>query len=188
MFCSFSFLFIFDCNFGNVCKQISFVLFVVNCATFYLHIYLAFIKIIRMGDFFLFILFAEKKDVDAYWLQFSLENISRDNCLDHGTHRYTRTHTNTRDALQRTTRANKWANDFDFNEPTSRRTEELTNQRRTKLTNRFCISYFYLMAPKWDTQTPLDPRLVCVSVCVLWIMLIFAFRLRAKFRQLLRVS
>lgn len=117
--------------------------------------------------FFLFILFAEKKDVDAYWLQFSLENISRDNCLDHGTHICTRTHThtNTRDALQRTTRANKWANDFDFNEPTSRRTEELTNQRRTKLTNRFCISYFYLMAPKWDTQTPLDPRLVC-DLCV----------------------
>lgn len=70
-----------------------------------------------------------------------------------------------------------------------RRTDKPRNQRtineRNRRTGFRCISFFFLMAPKWDTQTPLDPRVffVYVRVCV-WIMLIFAFRLRSKFRQL----
>lgn len=140
LFCSFSFLFIIDCNFRNVCKQFSFVLFVVNCATFYLHIYLAFITIIQMGEFFffLFTFFAEKKDVDAYWLQFSLENILRYNCLDHGTHRYTRTHTHETRFNGQLERTSERANERTTSTLTNRQADEPRNRRTSEpSTNRF---------------------------------------------------
>lgn len=119
---------------------------------------------------FLFILtFSWKEKCGCLLIAFSLEDISRDNCLDHGkrygAHRHAH-ETRFNGQLERTSKQmSERLRLRRTDKPTEPKNQRTINERNRRTGFR-CISFFFLMAPKWDTQTPLDPRLLCACVCV----------------------